>query len=166
MENVKGREVDSVAAESFCRDHLATTNRALNVGWGRAYSNKPACPSLTTSTCSNVPSAATRRNNCWTTPRHAKNPPSLRVLISLPYTLLITPARPRHVEMKANSTSLSLGLCSLFLSASATEYVGGNQEPLRAPIDPTKYRAACPDYKSYAMRQQYVMPRLDCYATS
>ncbi|KAF2690425.1 glycoside hydrolase family 125 protein [Lentithecium fluviatile CBS 122367] len=54
--------------------------------------------------------------------------------------------------MKANRASFPLGLCSLFLSASANEYVGGNREP-QAPIDPTKYKAACPDYKSYAMRQ-------------
>ncbi|KAF2188240.1 glycoside hydrolase family 125 protein [Zopfia rhizophila CBS 207.26] len=30
--------------------------------------------------------------------------------------------------------------------------LGGVQEPLRVPLDPTKYKAACPDYKVYAMR--------------
>lgn len=33
---------------------------------------------------------------------------------------------------------------------------GGMQEPLGAGINPNKYKAACPDYKHYAMSQQYV----------
>jgi hypothetical protein len=52
--------------------------------------------------------------------------------------------------------ALSLGFCTLLSSVSASEYAGAEQEPLRAPIDPVKYKAACPDYKSYSMRQQYV----------
>lgn len=32
----------------------------------------------------------------------------------------------------------------------------GEQDPLNANIDPNKYKAACPDYKSYATRPQYV----------
>jgi len=58
--------------------------------------------------------------------------------------------------MKTIGASLSLGLCALFVSVSASEYAGADQEPLRTPIDPLKFRAACPDYKSYSMRQQYV----------
>ncbi|KAF2873434.1 hypothetical protein BDV95DRAFT_592803 [Massariosphaeria phaeospora] len=48
----------------------------------------------------------------------------------------------------------SLTFLSLLLSSlsAGQDAVGGIQEPLRAPIDPTKYKAACPDYKSYAMR--------------
>mgnify|MGYP003624088806 CR=1 FL=1 len=45
----------------------------------------------------------------------------------------------------------------LFLShVSAGVHNAGDQEPLRPVIDPLKYKAACPDYKNYAMRQQYV----------
>lgn len=45
----------------------------------------------------------------------------------------------------------------VFLASSCSGFnLAGEQEPLRAPIDPTKYRAACPDYKNYAMRQQWV----------
>jgi hypothetical protein len=54
------------------------------------------------------------------------------------------------------TAAYSLGLCALLSSVSASEYAGAEQEPLRAPIDPVKYKAACPDYKSYSMRQQYV----------
>jgi hypothetical protein len=50
----------------------------------------------------------------------------------------------------------SLGLlCAGFSCVSAAyDPVGGIQEPM---IDPIKYKAACPDYKNYAMRQQYVV---------
>jgi hypothetical protein len=56
--------------------------------------------------------------------------------------------------MKPQLLPLSLGALSV---ASAFDH-GDLQEPLRAHIDPTKYRAACPDYKSYSMRQQYLRP--------
>lgn len=54
---------------------------------------------------------------------------------------------------------LYLGVLSALVSVSlGYEAAGGIQEPLHPPIDPTKYKAACPDYKNYAMRQQYVYP--------
>ena len=56
--------------------------------------------------------------------------------------------------MKSNSAAFSLGLCSFLVPVSA-DMVSG-QEPLRAAIDPLKFKAACPDYKTYSMRQQYV----------
>ncbi|KAF1937706.1 hypothetical protein EJ02DRAFT_385138 [Clathrospora elynae] len=49
------------------------------------------------------------------------------------------------------SLSLSALLTSTVVSAGLNSAEG--QEPLRPPIDPIKYRAACPDYKNYAMRQ-------------
>jgi hypothetical protein len=60
--------------------------------------------------------------------------------------------------MKTGSTIAAPfgALCALFSAASiAYDPVAGYQEPLGASIDPTKYKAACPDYKNYAMRQQY-----------
>jgi hypothetical protein len=50
-----------------------------------------------------------------------------------------------------------LGL-SVLLSCVSAQIGGIQQEPMRVPLDPTKYRAACPDYKNYAMRRQYVVP--------
>jgi hypothetical protein len=58
------------------------------------------------------------------------------------------------INMKPQLLPFSLGALSV---AAAFDHAG-IQEPLRAPIDPTKYRAACPDYKSYSMRQQYSRP--------
>ncbi|KAF2248677.1 glycoside hydrolase family 125 protein [Trematosphaeria pertusa] len=57
--------------------------------------------------------------------------------------------------MKSRMMSSSLGLFPLLLSCASASVpgAGGIQEPLRGPIDPTKYKAACPDYRSYAMRQ-------------
>jgi hypothetical protein len=46
-------------------------------------------------------------------------------------------------------TGASFIFGSLSIGVSAQE-----QEPLRAAIDPLKYKAACPDYKNYAMRPQ------------
>lgn len=43
---------------------------------------------------------------------------------------------------------------SLWLLSASTSVGAEVQEPLKAPIDPLKYKAACPDYKNYAMRQQ------------
>jgi hypothetical protein len=43
---------------------------------------------------------------------------------------------------------------SLWLLSAGTTVGADIQEPLKAPIDPLKYKAACPDYKNYAMRQQ------------
>jgi hypothetical protein len=54
---------------------------------------------------------------------------------------------------------------SLFLtSVSAGVDNAGDQEPMRAAIDPLKYKAACPDYKNYAMRAQYVDYCTRCHA--
>ncbi|KZM24021.1 uncharacterized protein EKO05_0009334 [Ascochyta rabiei] len=53
--------------------------------------------------------------------------------------------------MKSQLLPLSLGAV-LSLSYVAASYDDGIQEPLRAAIDPNKYRAACPDYKQYSMR--------------
>ncbi|KAH7398446.1 hypothetical protein BKA66DRAFT_546012 [Pyrenochaeta sp. MPI-SDFR-AT-0127] len=55
--------------------------------------------------------------------------------------------------MKSSLASLSLGILSSLNPVSAGVNARGEQELLRPPIDPTKYRAACPDYKNYAMRQ-------------
>lgn len=54
--------------------------------------------------------------------------------------------------MKSHSKTLALfgALSALSSLVSASYDVGGIQEPL---INPTKYKAACPDYKNYAMRQ-------------
>ena len=54
--------------------------------------------------------------------------------------------------MKPATASFSFGALLSLASVCAAE----GQEPLGQHIDPTKYRAACPDYKNYAMRQQYV----------
>ncbi len=43
-------------------------------------------------------------------------------------------------------------------------FSAGEQEPLQHPIDPNKYRAACPDYKTYAMRPQYVIAFMELTA--
>jgi hypothetical protein len=48
-----------------------------------------------------------------------------------------------------------MGALFTFSSVSAGLNNVKEQEPLRPPIDPLKYRAACPDYKNYAMRPQY-----------
>ncbi len=58
--------------------------------------------------------------------------------------------------MKSSLASLSLGALFTLSSVSAGLNNVQEQEPLRPPIDPLKYRAACPDYKNYAMRPQYV----------
>ncbi|PVI03563.1 glycoside hydrolase family 125 protein [Periconia macrospinosa] len=56
--------------------------------------------------------------------------------------------------MKATNAAVSSGVCLLALSTFATaNNVGGGQEPLNPAIDPLKFRAACPDYKNYAMHQ-------------
>jgi len=51
---------------------------------------------------------------------------------------------------------ISVGIYSLLVLAVHAGYSAGVQEPLRAALDPLKYKAACPDYKSYAMGQQSV----------
>ncbi|ORY19025.1 hypothetical protein BCR34DRAFT_260384 [Clohesyomyces aquaticus] len=52
------------------------------------------------------------------------------------------------------TTEAALGLGCLFALCSAVASADTPlQEPLRAPLDPTKYKAACPDYKHYAMHQ-------------
>jgi hypothetical protein len=43
---------------------------------------------------------------------------------------------------------------ALLSSRPVAAYHAGQQEPIA--IDPLKYKAACPDYKNYAMRPQYV----------
>ncbi|KAF2265743.1 hypothetical protein CC78DRAFT_532118 [Lojkania enalia] len=58
--------------------------------------------------------------------------------------------------MKSRTSALGyLATLYVFLSSAsaAIDPAGGIQEPLRPVIDPTKYKAACPDYKNYAMRQ-------------
>ena len=57
--------------------------------------------------------------------------------------------------MKQSLASLSLGALLTVSSVSAGLNNVKEQEPMRPPIDPLKYRAACPDYKNYAMRPQY-----------
>lgn len=58
--------------------------------------------------------------------------------------------------MRAPTSSFVTG-ASLFLTwVSAGVDNVGDQEPIRAAIDPLKFKAACPDYKNYAMRPQYV----------
>ena len=57
--------------------------------------------------------------------------------------------------MKNHRAAPSWGICSLYILSAGVGLCAGAQEPLlKAPIDPLKYKAACPDYKSYAMRQQ------------
>lgn len=46
------------------------------------------------------------------------------------------------------------GTLSLWLLSAGAGVGADVQEPLKAPIDPLRYKAACPDYKNYAMRQQ------------
>ncbi|KAF1846601.1 glycoside hydrolase family 125 protein [Cucurbitaria berberidis CBS 394.84] len=56
--------------------------------------------------------------------------------------------------MKSSLASVSFGaLLSLASVSAGLHNAAEEQEPLRQPIDPTKYRAACPDYKNYAMRK-------------
>ncbi|KAF2786805.1 glycoside hydrolase family 125 protein [Melanomma pulvis-pyrius CBS 109.77] len=52
--------------------------------------------------------------------------------------------------MKTKAVSLGL---SMLLSCVSAQIGGIQQEPLRVPLDPTKYKEACPDYKNYAMRK-------------
>ena len=55
------------------------------------------------------------------------------------------------------SLLLPLSLAAVLPSSLvAATYDEGIQEPLRNAVDPNKYRAACPDYKQYSMRPQYV----------
>ena len=51
------------------------------------------------------------------------------------------------------SQLLSVG--AILSGVVAASHDDGIQEPLHA-VDPNKYRAACPDYKQYSMRPQYV----------
>ncbi|EAT78692.2 hypothetical protein SNOG_14067 [Parastagonospora nodorum SN15] len=54
--------------------------------------------------------------------------------------------------MRAPTSSFVTG-ASLFLTGVlAGVDNAGDQEPIRAAIDPLKFKAACPDYKNYAMR--------------
>ncbi|KAH7089055.1 hypothetical protein FB567DRAFT_627580 [Paraphoma chrysanthemicola] len=55
--------------------------------------------------------------------------------------------------MKIEPTSFILGALVSLPYVSAGLNNAGDQEPLRPAIDPLKYKAACPDYKNYAMRQ-------------
>lgn len=55
------------------------------------------------------------------------------------------------MKSQANRPRLVWSLCFLSASAGVNAQI---QEPLNANIDPLKYKAACPDYKNYAMRQQ------------
>jgi hypothetical protein len=52
--------------------------------------------------------------------------------------------------MKLQNTRQDLSIWSLCLLA-ASDHVSAQ---IQAPIDPLKFKAACPDYKNYAMRQQ------------
>ncbi|KAL6710370.1 hypothetical protein ACN47E_009316 [Coniothyrium glycines] len=54
--------------------------------------------------------------------------------------------------MKSKLANPSLSVLCLLASCSSAFDRTGEQELLRPPIDPIKYRAACPDYKNYAMR--------------
>lgn len=47
-----------------------------------------------------------------------------------------------------------------FVTSGAKNVEG--QEPMGAAIDPLKYKAACPDYKNYAMRKQYARHHCSC----
>ncbi|KAJ4352581.1 uncharacterized protein N0V89_007930 [Didymosphaeria variabile] len=55
--------------------------------------------------------------------------------------------------MKSQNYRPHLGIWSLYFLSASAGISAQIQEPLRAPIDPLKYKAACPDYKNYAMRQ-------------
>lgn len=57
--------------------------------------------------------------------------------------------------MKSHLAALSLGSFLTLQPVSAGFNNIHDQEPLRADIDPLKYRAACPDYANYAKRPQY-----------
>jgi hypothetical protein len=59
--------------------------------------------------------------------------------------------------MRASFSLLATSALFSATSVSAGVNNAGDQEPLRPAIDPLKYKAACPDYKNYAMRQQYVL---------
>ncbi|EDU41982.1 hypothetical protein PTRG_08931 [Pyrenophora tritici-repentis Pt-1C-BFP] len=54
--------------------------------------------------------------------------------------------------MRSSLASLSLGTLFTLPYVSAGLNNVREQEPLNAGIDPLKYKAACPDYKNYAMR--------------
>ena len=58
------------------------------------------------------------------------------------------------------SQLLSVG--AILSGVVAASYDDGIQEPLHA-VDPNKYRAACPDYKQYSMRPQYVYTAIQVY---
>jgi hypothetical protein len=58
--------------------------------------------------------------------------------------------------MRSTFSSLAVGASLLLTCVSAGVNNAAEQEPMRAAIDPLKYKAACPDYKNYATRQQYV----------
>lgn len=58
------------------------------------------------------------------------------------------------IMLKPSSAILSLGALLFQNLGSVNANADGVQEPLRDAIDPLKYKAACPDYKHYAMRQQ------------
>lgn len=58
--------------------------------------------------------------------------------------------------MKSYLAALSLGSLLPLQPVSAGLNNVYDQEPLKAGIDPVKYRAACPDYAHYSKRPQYV----------
>jgi hypothetical protein len=58
--------------------------------------------------------------------------------------------------MKSALSSLALGALLSLSPVSARADPDNMQEPMKAAIDPLKYKAACPDYKNYVTRQQYV----------
>jgi len=63
--------------------------------------------------------------------------------------------------MRANTKPLGIShALAIFLSINAVgvSAIGGVQEPLGPTAANPKYKIACPDYKNYAMRQQYVHP--------
>ncbi|OAL04161.1 hypothetical protein IQ06DRAFT_215680 [Phaeosphaeriaceae sp. SRC1lsM3a] len=55
--------------------------------------------------------------------------------------------------MKSSLSSIVTSASLLFTSIVLGAKVVGEQEPIGAAIDPLKYKAACPDYKNYAMRK-------------
>jgi hypothetical protein len=58
--------------------------------------------------------------------------------------------------MKSSLSYVVAGASLLFSSVTSGAKNVEGQEPIGAAIDPLKYKAACPDYKNYAMRKQYV----------
>lgn len=56
--------------------------------------------------------------------------------------------------MKSSLSYVVASVSLLFTSAATGAKNVGEQEPIGAAIDPLKYKAACPDYKNYAMRKQ------------